>query len=224
MFRLSFVVTATVCLCASLMWTPGASAGHRASIAPVPPGMSFEEFEDVNRTVLGGLPWLVVPGGLHFYANDNTRGWILAGTAAAGVVAIILGAATSGEGDGDFATDHEVVSFGEGDKERFYAKAPVHRTETTAADGTVTSETQYRLDQVGREGGGGGGLLIVLGSMALVSSYVADFFHGMHTIRLKRNRARYEYGKRAAELKLLPTVAVDPEGGGAGGVKMELRF
>ena len=210
------------------LWPPTdavAQVSGSAEFAQVPPGMSFEEFEDANRTVLDGLPWAMIPGGMHFYANEPTKGWILAGTMAAGVISIIVGASMGGEGDGEVESEHEVVSFGEGDDERLFAKVPTGRTETVDSGGGVTTETQYRLDgPLALAGDGAGAPLVILGSMALVSSYVVGFFHGMHTIRLKRNRARYEAGKRAAELRVIPTVGLDGEGGGGGGLRLDLRF
>ncbi|MEE2779917.1 MAG: hypothetical protein VYE15_05320, partial [Myxococcota bacterium] len=98
MYPRTLVLILTLSLGASLMWTPIARAGGKGKIAPVPPGMSFEEYQDAHRSLAAGLLWTPIPGGLHFYANDNTRGWILAGTAAAGVLAIIVGAASSGDG------------------------------------------------------------------------------------------------------------------------------
>jgi hypothetical protein len=203
----------------SLLWTTTALAADGVTsepfgetpLHPIPATMTFEEYEDMNRGLLKAMPYFIFPGGIHFYANEDTTGWVLAGTVTAGIVMIIAGAGMMEEGEDFRESDFETVDHGD----KRFAKMPKRREE--GPTGGVT--TVYELQEVEKEPkAGGGGALIGIGAVAIVGSYIYDIFHGMRTIEEKRNRVRFKYG-----VQMNAGVTLDPRNGEPR-LTMDLRF
>ena len=202
----------------SLLWTSTALAQGELKVEPlgespllpIPATMTFEEYEDMNRGFLKAFPYALFPGGMHFYANEDTTGWVLAGTVTAGVVMLIAGVGMMEEGEDFQESDFEIVNIGD----KRFAKVPRQQ------EVTLTGQTTfYDLQEVEKEPqGGGGGALVGLGIAAIVGSYVYDIFHGMRTIEEKRNRVRFKYG-----VQMNAGVTLDPRNGEPR-LTMDLRF
>ena len=159
-------------------------------LVPLPEGMTYEEYRDMNRRLSVGLALsaIPVPGMMHFYAGEPRTGKRLLTTGFLGAASIVAGAALLGEGDFP-KSDFEllVLNAGDGDRERRYEKIPVE------IDGTTT---RYRLREQKREPGFlPGGALILVGALTLAADYVYDFAHGIQVIEEKRDRVRFKYGK-----------------------------
>ena len=202
----------------SLLWTSSALAQGQLKVEPlgetpllpIPATMTFEEYEDMNRGFLKAMPYVIFPGGLHFYANEDTTGWVLAGTVTAGIVLVIAGAGMMEEGDDFQESDFEIENIGD----KRFAKVP-KRLEQTAT-GTTTF---YELQEVEKEPkASAGGALVGLGAAAIIGSYLYDIFHGMRVIEEKRNRVRFKYG-----IKMNAGVTLDPTNGEPR-LTMNLRF
>jgi len=149
--------------------------------------LSFEDYQDANRRVGLGLFYGVVPGGVHFYANEDMSGWILTGTALAGVAVIIAGASLTSEKT--LTTDeYETTQIGG----TVYYKVPVWLEEgdagKTGFELQEVKKTEKRLTKAG-------GALLAVGISTLVASYIWDVFHGIHVIEEKRDRARFKIGQ-----------------------------
>ena len=158
-------------------------------LVPLPEGMTWEEYRDMNRRLSVGLALsaIPVPGMMHFYAGRARTGKRLLTTGLLGAASIVAGLALLG--DGDFPeTDFEVLVLnrGDGDRERRYEKIPVE------IDG---SRVHYRLREQQREPGLLPGALILLGGLTLAVDYLYDFVHGIRVIEEKRDRVRFKYGK-----------------------------
>ena len=114
-------------------------------LVPLPKGMTWEEYRDMNRRLSVGLALsaIPVPGMMHFYAGEPRTGKRLLTTGLLGAVSIVAGAALLGEGDFP-ESDFELLVLNpeDGDRERRYEKIPVE------IDGTTT---QYRLREQKRE-------------------------------------------------------------------------
>ena len=149
--------------------------------------MSFEDYQDANRRVGLGLFYSVVPGGVHFYANEDTTGWILTGAALAGVAAIIAGA--SMKADKTLTNDkYETTQIGG----NVYYKVPVWLEE---GEGGNTGFELQEVKKTEETLTSASGVLLGIGIASLVTSYVWDIFHGVHVIEEKRDRARYKIGQ-----------------------------
>jgi hypothetical protein len=210
----------------SLLWTSTALAQGELKVEPlgetpllpIPATMTFEEYEDMNRGFLKAFPYALFPGGMHFYANEDTTGWVLAGTVTAGIVLIIAGVGMMEEGEDFQESDFEIVNIGD----KRFAKVPRQQEVTTTGEPTreITGETTfYDLQEVEKEPKGGGGRALVgIGALAIVGSYIYDIFHGMRTIEEKRNRVRFKYG-----VQMNAGVTLDPRNGEPR-LTMDLRF
>ena len=178
------------------------------AIAPVPEGMSWQEYRDANRRLLPAIftsTMFPLPGMMHFQAGEPGMGWKLAGGVALGGAAILTAAALSGDEvykDTDYGTvDIDGIR---------YERIPVRVEE----DGT-TSTTVYQLRKLNKdpEIEGAGTLLLVSGVAVIAASYLYDWIHGIHLIQEKRDRVRYKYGQQL-QYGLAPMV--DPESGTVG--------
>lgn len=189
---------------------------NEVPIWPVPAEMTEEEYVDANRRIGVGLLLMSVPlpGTMHFYAGEERQGWMHAGAAILGGVAIVLGAATTTEKDTWESTDYEVVDIvGASGKVKRYEKIPIAE-EAGAAD--------YKLRELDHEIGGIGPLFIVVGAGLIAGSIVHDWIGGIKTIVRKRDAVRYKYGKTAGyELGFVPRLNLD---NGSLGAEISLRF
>lgn len=182
---------------------------NEVPLMPVPEGMTFEEYRDMNRRLTVGLALaaIPIPGTIHFYANERKTGWRILGTAAGGVISIAIGALSME--DGDFPdSDYELVIL----NERHYEKIPT---------GIFGSDTTFTLHEIMRKREGAGALLILIGAVVLVSDIAYDFIHGIKIIEEKRDRVRYKYGQQISGLGLEPSFVPEV---GAVGVKLSFGF
>ena len=182
---------------------------NEVPLMPVPEGMTFEEYRDMNRRLTVGLALaaIPIPGMIHFYANERKTGWRILGTAAGGVISIAIGALSME--DGDFPdSDYELVIL----NERHYEKIPT---------GIFGSDTTFTLHEIMRKREGAGGLLILIGAVVLVSDIAYDFIHGIKIIEEKRDRVRYKYGQQISSIGLEPSFLPEV---GAVGVKLSFGF
>ena len=190
----------TAALCLTLLPPTGARAQDdltEVPLVPLPAGMTWEEYRDMNRRLSVGLALsaIPVPGMMHFYAGEPRTGKRLLAAGLLGAASIVAGAALTG--DGDFPeSDFEVLVLnpGDEDRERRYEKIPVE------IDG---SRVHYRLREQDREPGLLPGALILLGGLTLAADYLYDFVHGIRVMEEKRDRVRFKYGK-ALQVRLGP--------------------
>jgi hypothetical protein len=174
----------------SLSAQSGGDILNEAPLMPVPPDMTFEEYQDMNRRLSVGLVMsaIPVPGMIHFYAGEKRTGWRILGTATLGVVTMVSGAMVVDEGDfpkSDF--ELMILNPGDADRERRFEKIPV---EMTGAD------TTYRLNELFRKPGGGTGVaMMLLGGAIIVADIAYDLVHGIKVIEEKRDRVRFKYGQ-----------------------------
>ena len=176
----------------ALLSPTGASAQDdliEVPLVPLPKGMTWAEYRDMNRRLSVGLALsaIPVPGMMHFYAGEPRTGRRLLTTGLLGAASIVAGAALLGEGDfPDSDFEVLVLNPGDEDRERRYEKIPVE------IDGTTT---RYRLREQERQPGLLPGALILLGGLTLAVDYLYDFVHGIQVIEEKRDRVRFKYGK-----------------------------
>ena len=173
---------------------------QEAPVHPLSEKMTFEEYEDMNRTLFQGFLYSGIPGGWHFYAGERKTGWILAGTVAAGLGLVIAGASMIEETEDWEESDYGTVDIS---GQRF-ERIPVGRTRT--GDDV---QIEYKLRELNRKReDNGGGALVGLGAAAILGAYIYDFFGGIDVIESKRRKVRYKYGQ-----DLRASVALDPRTG-----------
>lgn len=92
----------------------------------VPGGMTFEEYRDANRRISVGLMMMSipVPGMLHFYAGEDTKGWLCVGAAGLGLASIITGALLTDDEEWP-DSDYEIALI-DGNR---YEKIPISMTD-----------------------------------------------------------------------------------------------
>ncbi|MCB2201051.1 hypothetical protein KQI63_16760 [bacterium] len=182
---------------------------------PVPNGMSYEEYRDANRRLLPAVlvaGFAPLPGMMHFQAGESRTGWMLAGAAVTGGLAIVGGIST-GDENGYVDTDYSTVDI----NNIRYERIPI-RVED---DGTTTTTT-YDLRKLKKDQRPSdlGMALIVLGGTLLAADYLYDWVHGIHVIQEKRDRVRYKYGQQL-KLGLEPQLNLE---NGTAGMKLALTF
>ena len=195
--------------------TGGGDVLNETPFYVVPADMTFEEYEDANRRLSVGLLLMSIPfpGSLHFYANERREAWLHVGVAAVGLLSIAIGAGSSKEKDTWPESDYEIKDItGEDGTVRRYEKVPFEEN-----FGNVNYE--LRLLRHERDGGT---FLIILGAGLLAGQLIQDWYDGIRTIEKKRNRVRFNYGKKSnLGLNLLPQI--DPANGLLG-AKLSLEF
>lgn len=166
---------------------------NEAPLTPIPEGMTFEEYRDMNRRLSVGLALRIVPvpGIMHYYAGEPKIARRLWRRSLIGVAAIVAGAVMSDSDDNDFPkSDFDVLILNEGNRkrERRYEKIPVE-----IEDGA----TQFRLREIDRKGDFmPGGPLIIAGAATIAYSMIYDFYKGIRVIEDKRDRVRHKYGRQ----------------------------
>lgn len=180
------------------------SGGEILSETPfynVPEGMTFEEYRDANRRISVGLMMMSipVPGMLHFYAGEDTKGWLCVGAAGVGLASIITGALlTDDEKWPD--SDYEIALI-DGNR---YEKIPISMT-----DGDI--EYELRRQKAYEPISAGGAVLMGVGGMLIIGQLVYDWLDGVYTIEYKRDAVRYKYGLLGRDALITPHVS--PDGG-----------
>lgn len=195
-FSVSAIILAILMTSGSVV-AQGGDVLNEVPLYAVPEGMTFEEYQDMNRRLTVGLVLsaIPVPGMIHFYAGEKKTGAVILGSAIVGLGSIIAGAAMAE--DGDFPdSDFEILVFNEGDKdrERRFEQIPFEQI-----DGVTT----YRFKEIHREPDGAGIALIAAGAAILFADIVYDFVHGVKTIEHKRNQVRFKYG-RSLDIGMIP--------------------
>ena len=183
----------------SLSAQTGGDILNEVPLVPVPPDMTFEEYQDMNRRLSVGLVMsaIPVPGMIHFYAGEKRTGWLILGTATLGVVTMVSGAMVLEEGnypESDF--ELMVLNPGDEERERRFEKIPVEMT---------GSDTTFRLNEIFRKPGGTGLTMMLLGGAIIVADIAYDFVHGIKVIEEKRDRVRYKYGQTLS-LSMTPEI------------------
>jgi len=165
----------------------------------IPAGMTFEEYRDANRRISVGMMMasIPVPGMLHFYADENTKGWICVGAAGLGVASMITGVLLSGDEKWP-ETDYE-VEYIDGLR---YEKIPVYME---------GEQIDYQLKrmEMKEEMSTGGIVLIGFGGVLIAGQLIYDWLDGVSTIVYKRDAVRYKYGFGERDAMLSPTFGVD---------------
>ncbi|RMG34321.1 MAG: hypothetical protein D6732_10605 [Methanobacteriota archaeon] len=187
---------------------------NETPLYPIPEGMTFEEYRDMNRRLTVGLALaaIPIPGMIHFYAGEKKTGWMILGSAAVGVTSLIAGISTVDEGDfPDSDFDVLILNPGDKERERRFEQIPFEKE---------NGITTYRFREIYREPSGSGIALIVAGAAILIIDIAYDFIHGIRKIEEKRDRVRYKYGR---QLKLGFNPQISPEKKRVG-VQLALHF
>ncbi len=188
---------------------------NESPLTPIPEGMTFEEYRDMNRRLTIGiaLSSIPIPGLIHDYAGDKKTAKRIRRVALGSIGMIIAGAAMRGDDEGEWPeSQYTVYIEGEDDSEMRYEMIPT---------GMVGSDVTYDLKPMEKEyEGGGGGWLVLLGVGLLITDVIYDVYHGAKIIEEKRDAVRYKYGKQlnlsyAPEMNLRNNYA---------GVKMTYNF
>jgi hypothetical protein len=189
---------------------------NESPLTPIPEGMTFEEYRDMNRRLTIGiaLSSIPIPGLIHDYAGDKKTAKRIRRVALGSIGLIIAGAAMVDDKDGKWPeSQYSVYIEGEDDSEMRYEMIP------TGMEGS--GDVTYDLKPMEKEyEGGGGGLLVMLGVGLLIADVIYDVYHGAKIIEEKRDAVRYKYGKQlnlsyAPEMNLRNNYA---------GVKMTYNF
>lgn len=196
--------------------TSGGDVLNETPFYVVPADMTFEEYEDANRRLSVGLLLMSIPfpGSLHFYANERREAWWHVGVAAVGILSIAVGAGLSDEKETWPESDFETIDITsqDGITVRRYEKVPFEE---------LSGDVNYELRLL-RHDRDGGEFLIVLGAGLLIGQLIHDWYDGIRTIEKKRNRVRFNYGKKSnLGLNLIPQI--DPANGLLG-AKLSLEF
>ncbi len=170
-------------------------------IYDMPEEMTFEEYRDANRRISVGLMMMSipVPGMLHFYAAENTKGWLCVGATGLGLASVITGVML--RGDEEWPDSDYEIEIIDGNR---YEKVPIKMTD---------DEIEYELRKQKSEEpiSTGGAVLMGFGGVLIVGQLVYDWLDGIHTIEYKRDAVRYKYGiLEGREASLTPRIS--PEG------------
>ena len=160
---------------------------------PIPEGMTFEEYQDMNRRMsIGvGLAFIPIPGIIHRYAGEKNIAKKLSYVSLGGLLAFIAHSSGSEEKKEWGESDYEILIMNEGlENETRYEKIPIEIMEGDSI--------KYKLNQVFKRAtySGGSPFLGFIGVIALAGSYYYDVFHGLKMIHDKREAVRYKYGKK----------------------------
>ena len=160
---------------------------------PIPEGMTFEEYQDMNRRMsIGvGLAFIPIPGIVHRYAGEKELAKKLSYVSIGGLISII-GSMSGNEKKEEWNdSDYEILIMNQGlESETRFEKIPI---EIIGGD-----SIRYRLNQVYEKViySGGSPVLGAIGFIAIFGSYYYDVFHGLKVIHDKREAVRYKYGKQ----------------------------
>ena len=157
-------------------------------IHPLPQEMTFEEYQDLNRTISTGLllSAIPIPGSMHHYAGDYKTAKKLRIIACGGLASILLGLSASKENEWQ-DSPYQLYTINEGtDNEIRYEMIPT---------GKIGSDITYHYKQLHKTSKKGSEL-IGLGISILIFDYIYDYVNGIKTIKNKRDKVRFKYGKK----------------------------
>jgi len=160
---------------------------------PIPEGMTFEEYQDMNRRMsIGvGLAFIPIPGIVHRYAGEKELSKKLSYVSIGGLISLI-GSMSGNEKKEEWSdSDYEILIMNQGlESETRFEKIPI---EIIGGD-----SIRYRLNQVYEKVtySGGSPALAAIGFIAIFGSYYYDVFHGLKVLHDKREAVRYKYGKQ----------------------------
>lgn len=220
--------SAVALLALALVWSAPVKAQQRMGepllevpLHKIPKGVSYEDYQNANRRVAMAAFYGIIPGGVHRYANERTTGWVLTGTAAAGIAAIIVGVGLTE--DGALREGYATTTI---DENTFY-RIPVELNNDVPTFELEKAEPEKKLTAAG-------GALLGTGIALVIGSYVWDIFFGIHVIEQKRDKARYKIGQmdkkqadsetkreRGPRVKLAPMI--DPHRAAAG-LQLKMEF
>ena len=160
---------------------------------PVPEGMTFEEYQDMNRRMaIGfGLAFIPFPGIVHRYAGEKELSKKLSYVSIGGLISLITSMSGNEKKEEWSDSDYEILIMNQGlESETRFEKIPI---EIIGVD-----SIRYRLNQVYEKVtySGGSPALAAIGFIAIFGSYYYDVFHGLKVIHDKREAVRYKYGKQ----------------------------
>lgn len=187
---------------------------QEAPLSGVPGGMTFEEYQDMNRSLTVGLLLAVIPipGMLHYYANEEKTHLLILSTAAIGVGSLVIGSLIDEKGDfPDSEFDVLTLYPGDMERERRFEKTPIE---------IVGLDTTYQLREISRKKNGVSFALKFLGAAMISGAFAYDILIGIHIIQEKRDLVRFKYGKQI-DLSIKPDIDLR---NGAAALTFELRF
>jgi len=169
----------------------------------VPPEMTFEEYQDMNRRFNLAVAWstIPVPGITHHYAGEKKMAKRLFYIGLGGMASIVIGATMNGEPEWPDTLNSEIrdlysiYNIGTED-ESWYKKIPISME---------NGHTNYKLEKIDKQSDNEGGLLIVAGFLILIGDFIYDRLWGIKKIEEKRDKVRYKYGQQL-KLSLSPTI------------------
>ncbi len=171
---------------------------------PIPPEMSFEEYQDMNRRLSQAIGWsaIPIPGITHYYAGEKKVAKRIFYIGLGGIAAIITGASMNGDlswpdtSTSELRNRYAIYDIDTED-ESWYRKIPIS---------IESGETNYRLQQIQKESDDNeGGGLIALGALILIGDFIYDRIWGIKKIEDKRDKVRFKYGQQL-KLSLHPQI------------------
>lgn len=171
---------------------------------PIPPEMSFEEYQDMNRRLSQAIGWsaIPIPGITHYYAGEKKVAKRIFYIGLGGIAAIITGASMNGDlswpdtSTSELRNRYAIYDIDTED-ESWYRKIPIS---------IESGETNYRLQQIQKQSDDNeGGGLIALGALILIGDFIYDRIWGIKKIEDKRDKVRFKYGQQL-KLSLHPQI------------------
>ena len=171
---------------------------------PIPPEMSFEEYQDMNRRLSQAIGWsaIPIPGITHYYAGEKKVAKRIFYIGLGGIAAIITGASMNGDVSWPDTSTSELrnryaIYDIDTEDESWYRKIPIS---------IESGETNYRLQQIQKQSDDNeGGGLIALGALILIGDFIYDRIWGIKKIEDKRDKVRFKYGQQL-KLSLHPQI------------------
>lgn len=157
---------------------------------PIPPEMTFQEYQDMNRRLSQAFLWssIPVPGITHYYAGEKEKAKKFFYIGMGGLACIITGVNSMDEGNWpEYNSNIHVIHNQGNDNEKWYERFPVRM------EGDII---HYELKEIQKQEGEGGGGLVMLGIGIIIGDLIYDRLKGLKLIEDKRDRVRYKYGQQ----------------------------
>ena len=157
---------------------------------PIPPEMTFQEYQDMNRRLSQAFLWssIPVPGITHYYAGEKKKAKKLFYIGMGGLTCIITGVISMDEGNWPEYNANIHVIHNQGNvNEKWYERFPARM------EGDII---HYELKEIQKQQGEGGGGLVMLGIVIIIGDLIYDRLKGFKLVEEKRDRVRYKYGQQ----------------------------
>ena len=157
---------------------------------PIPPEMTFDEYQDMNRRLSQAFLWssVPIPGITHYYAGEKKMAKRLFYIGLGGVACVIGGSLSMGDPTWpDYNENIHIIHDQGTENERRYERVPV------SMEGDIV---HYELREIHKQHTGDGGKLIALGIVVIISDFIYDRLKGLQLVEEKRNRVRYKFGQQ----------------------------